>query len=137
MHLVLLCKLFRYLYIFLFVLYIVMFIGKPVRLMVWFIVFNTTFKPISVISWQPVLMMEETGVPRENHWPVTNHWQTLSHNVVSSTPHHEQSLNSLHSWSNWIKHMHVPKLKFWKSSWEGFIQKHFKNDLHWSVICIR
>ena len=44
-----------------------MFIGKPVRLMVWFIVFNTTFKPISVISWQPVLMMEETGVPRENH----------------------------------------------------------------------
>ena len=25
-------------------------------------------------------------VPGENHWPVTSHWQTLSHNVVSSTP---------------------------------------------------
>ena len=25
--------------------------------------------------------MEETGVPRENHWPAENHWQTLSHNV--------------------------------------------------------
>ena len=25
-------------------------------------------------------MVEETGVPKENHW------QTLSHNVVSSTP---------------------------------------------------
>ena len=28
--------------------------------------------------------MEETG---ENHWPVVSHWQTLSHDVVSSTPH--------------------------------------------------
>jgi hypothetical protein len=26
--------------------------------------------------------MEETGVPGENHRPVTNHRQTLSHNVV-------------------------------------------------------
>jgi len=25
-------------------------------------------------------------VPGENHWPVPSHWQTLSHNVVSSTP---------------------------------------------------
>ena len=30
--------------------------------------------------------MEETGVPEENHQPVASHWQTLSHNVVSSTP---------------------------------------------------
>ena len=28
-----------------------------------------------------------TRVPMENHWPVAlSHWQTLSHNVVSSTP---------------------------------------------------
>jgi hypothetical protein len=26
-----------------------------------------TFNNISVISWQPVLLVEETGVPRENH----------------------------------------------------------------------
>ena len=31
--------------------------------------------------------MEETGVPRENHWPTASHWQTLSHNIVSSTSH--------------------------------------------------
>jgi hypothetical protein len=31
--------------------------------------------------------VEETGVPGENHWPVASHWQTVSHNVVSSTPH--------------------------------------------------
>ena len=31
-------------------------------------------------------MVEETGAPRENHWPAVSHWQTLSHNVVSSTP---------------------------------------------------
>jgi hypothetical protein len=31
--------------------------------------------------------VEETGVPRENHRPVASHWQTVSHNVVTSTPH--------------------------------------------------
>jgi hypothetical protein len=38
--------------------------------------------------------VEETGVPRENHWPVASHWQALSHNVVLSTPCHEQGSNS-------------------------------------------
>jgi hypothetical protein len=33
-----------------------------------------------------VLLVEETGVLGENHWPVACHWQTLSHNVVSSSP---------------------------------------------------
>jgi hypothetical protein len=28
---------------------------------------------ISVISWQSVLLVEETGVPRENHRPVASH----------------------------------------------------------------
>ena len=28
---------------------------------------------ISVISWQSVLLVEETGVPGENHRPVTSH----------------------------------------------------------------
>ena len=30
-------------------------------------VFNDTFNNISVISWQSVLLVEETGVPGENH----------------------------------------------------------------------
>jgi hypothetical protein len=50
-------------------------------------VFNATFNNISVISWRSVLLVEETEVPGENHWPVASHWQTLSYNVVSSTPH--------------------------------------------------
>ena len=49
-------------------------------------VFNATFNNILVISWQSVLLVEETGVPRENHRPAETHRQTLSHNVVSSTP---------------------------------------------------
>jgi hypothetical protein len=32
-----------------------------------FMVFNTTFNNISVISWWSVLLVEETGVPVENH----------------------------------------------------------------------
>jgi hypothetical protein len=30
-------------------------------------VLNTTFNNISVISWQSVLLVEETGGPRKNH----------------------------------------------------------------------
>jgi hypothetical protein len=36
-------------------------------------VFNATFNNISVISWQSVLLVEENGVPGENHRPVTSH----------------------------------------------------------------
>ena len=52
---------------------------------VWVYVFNVTFNNISVISWRSVLLVEETGVPRENHWPAISHRQTLSHNIVLST----------------------------------------------------
>jgi hypothetical protein len=38
-------------------------------------VFNGTFNIISVISWWPVLMVEQTGVPEENHRPVASHWK--------------------------------------------------------------
>jgi hypothetical protein len=31
------------------------------------IVFNATFNNISVISWRSLLLVEETGVPGENH----------------------------------------------------------------------
>ena len=41
--------------------------------------FNATFNNISDLSWQSVLMVEETRVPGETHRP------TLSHNVVPST----------------------------------------------------
>ena len=34
-----------------------------------------------------VFLVEETGGPAENHRPVASQWQTLSHNVVLSTPH--------------------------------------------------
>jgi hypothetical protein len=46
------------------------------------------------LLWLSVLLVEQTGVPGENHQPVASHWQTISHKVVSSTPPHEQSLNS-------------------------------------------
>jgi hypothetical protein len=35
-------------------------------------VFNTTFNNISVISWQSVLLVEETGEPGENHRPAAS-----------------------------------------------------------------
>ena len=62
--------------------------------LVWFMVSNTTFSNISVISWWSVLLVEETRVPRENYGPVASQWQTLSHNVASSTLRHERGSNS-------------------------------------------
>jgi hypothetical protein len=71
--------------------------------LVWFMVLNTTFNNISVagihiiffgISLRSVLLVDETGVPWENHQTVPSHWQTLSHNVVSSIPRHECGSNS-------------------------------------------
>ena len=39
-----------------------------------FIVFNDTFNNISVIYlWWSVLLVEETGIPEENHPPVASH----------------------------------------------------------------
>jgi hypothetical protein len=48
-----------------------------VSLFVCLMVFNATFNNISVISWWSVLLLEETGVPVENH-----------RLMRSSTPHH-------------------------------------------------
>jgi hypothetical protein len=44
-------------------------------MMIWFrlVVFNATFNNISVISWRSVLLVEETGVPGENHRTGASH----------------------------------------------------------------
>ena len=46
-----------------------MLIKVRVRVMV----FNVTFNNISVISWWSDLLVEETGVSRENNRPVASH----------------------------------------------------------------
>jgi hypothetical protein len=43
--------------------------GYEVRVMVFIVTFSNT----SIISWRSVLLMEETGVPGENHRPVASH----------------------------------------------------------------
>ena len=40
-------------------------------------VFNTTYNNILAISWQPVLLVDETGVHGENNRPAASHRQTL------------------------------------------------------------
>ena len=60
--------------------------------------FNATFTNISVISWGSILLVEDIGVPRENHRSVASHRQNLSHNILSSTPHHEWDSNSQLWW---------------------------------------
>ena len=81
-----------------------------------FIVFNATLDSITVISWWSVLLVEETGVPGENHRPVASHWQTLSHNAVSSTLRHELAVhrrrtNNTMAKSRWTKNKNNDRQK--------------------------
>jgi hypothetical protein len=41
--------------------------------LVGFMEFNATFNNISVILWRSVLLLDETGGPRENHQPAASH----------------------------------------------------------------
>jgi len=51
-----------------------------------FMVFNAPINNISVISCRSVLLVEETGVTRENNRTAASRRQTLSHNVVGPCP---------------------------------------------------
>ena len=48
---------------------VVILLGVVVRVML----LNSIFNDISVISWRSVLLVEETGLPGENHRPVASH----------------------------------------------------------------
>ena len=69
--------------------------------------------------------MEETGEPEENDWPVASHWQTLSHNVVSSTPRHEWGFERWHT-----QEMQALSVAVWQNKSilheKIFIQLHFE-----------
>jgi hypothetical protein len=84
-------------------------------------VFNATFNNIPVIWWWSVLLVEETGVLRENHWPSANHWQFFSHK-----PYHfamsvyfsaiKRDLAILTEWWQqciawWEQHSDIPRLQ--------------------------
>ena len=46
---------------------------------------NVTVNNISVISWRSVLLVEETGIPGENHNPAASHLHGVLYNGISST----------------------------------------------------
>jgi len=54
------------------------YMGKKMTDMIRFMVLNATFNNISVIWWWLVLLVEETGVPGENHQTVASHRQSLT-----------------------------------------------------------
>jgi hypothetical protein len=58
-----------------FMVYGVQYSTNTLGFLLWFrfTVFNANFKNISVILWLSVLLVEETGGPRENRWPEWQH----------------------------------------------------------------
>jgi hypothetical protein len=88
---------------------------------------NATFNSISVISWLSVSLVEETGVPGENHRPATSHWQTLSRNVVLSTP----GLSGIRS------HNVSGPLISWRKEKKDFTNCAESHDFHWFLMKYR
>jgi hypothetical protein len=57
--------------------------------------FNATFSNISAISWRPVLVVEEAGVPGENHLPWASNCYKLYHLqlLLKVALKHQKSIN--------------------------------------------
>jgi hypothetical protein len=67
--------------------------------------FNATFSNISAISWRPVLVVEETEVPGENHRP----WDVLNgfgENTVEYNYHSNLFGGSSQKWIFSLVHNH-------------------------------
>ena len=79
---------FRYVPI-LFILHVVVhwscFVCRHCVMLCYVMFFYVAFNKISVISWRSVFLVEETGVPGENHRPVASDWQTLSQCCIEYT----------------------------------------------------
>ena len=61
-----------------------MILGFRVRQWIFISCFRFVISCFTVI---PLMLSFIGGVPGENDWPAASHWQTLSHNVILSTPH--------------------------------------------------
>ena len=98
------------------------------------VVFNATFNNISLISWQTVLLVEETG---ENHKPATCHYFTLN---IFYCQANEQTMDQTQVINLWSL-LHVSD-NFYHITLYGVhlamsrIRTHnFSGDRHWKHTC--
>jgi hypothetical protein len=75
-----------------------------------------------------VLLAEETGVPGLNHRPAARHFQTLSHNVVLSTPH----LSGIRTHNIHVSAMYCSKEKMFGSACTSSHSSRCLNKSGWS-----
>jgi hypothetical protein len=94
--------------------------------LVWFMVFNTTFNNIPVILWWSVLLMEETGVPRENHrnpyfFKTVRDIQNLLTYFIDNFIENTQKKNHQY----WLKNktLHMQKNQYWHHLGPLFLNK--------------
>ena len=82
-------------------------------------VFNATFSNISAISWRPVLVVEEAGVPGENNRPWASNWYTCgceSSAPFFSSPVPKDHVSFCHHFASVVVVARVCKLFIFSSS---------------------
>ena len=94
---------------------------------------------IYVIRWQLALMVEETGVPRDNKWPIISYWYIYIYNFLLYDC--KMSVGWLMSNS---KYLHICTLKcfintiffswFWERFWRGWVGSNYNEEKDYSLI---
>ena len=101
------------------------------------LVFNATFNNSSGYIVALSFIGGENGAPEEIQKSAVSHWQTLSHNVVSCTPHHERGSNSQHKYNyHTMTTMTVPLCYgIWLTSWRTWIDLVLQYTLEFYLTC--
>ena len=74
------------------------------------LVFNTTFNNISVITWQSVLLVEETRVPRETH-DLQQVTDKLTNHIMLYWVHLTMSRIQTHNFGGGRHYLHIGSYK--------------------------
>jgi hypothetical protein len=112
------------------------------------VVFNTTFSNISVILWWSVLLVEETGVPRENHRPqgtrksLTNFYHIMLYTSpwggfepTTCRGHDRTAVGFATTYA--ISAYHHRSCEFESPSWRGVLDRTLCDKVcQWLAICL-
>jgi hypothetical protein len=101
------------------------------------LVFNTTFNNISAITWQSVLLVEETGVPRETH-DLQQVTDKLTNHIMMYWVHLTMSRIRTHNFGGCRHYLHIGSYKsnyhtIMTTSKDDLATNYCIDFLHWKM----